>query len=330
MASYVVTGAAGFIGSQVALALLNQGGHTVLGVDNLSQAYDVRMKQHRLEALTSRENFKLLQADIAEKATIDQLFAQNLNPDAVINLAAIAGVRASTTDPWSYLNTNTFGTLNMLEYARHQKVPKFILASTSSLYGEDGTPPHNELAPTDHPPLAPYAASKKGAEAFAYSYHHLYKIDISVLRYFTVYGPAGRPDMSMFRFASGSARADPSPSPAMAPSRAALLMSMTLPAEPSWRSKKVGYEVFNLGGHEVISINDLVSMLEEMIGKPALRQYIPAHPADVYSNVADVSKARQMLGWQPQIGLEEGVRRLWIGTDPTAPGQKTSLLINLR
>lgn len=177
MASYVVTGAAGFIGSQVALALLNQG-HTVLGVDNLSQAYDVRMKQHRLEALTSRENFKLLQADIAEKATIDQLFAQNLNPDAVINLAAIAGVRASTTDPWSYLNTNTFGTLNMLEYARHQKVPKFILASTSSLYGEDGTPPHNELAPTDHP-LAPYAASKKGAEAFAYSYHHLYKIDIS-------------------------------------------------------------------------------------------------------------------------------------------------------
>lgn len=308
MASYVVTGAAGFIGSQVALALLNQG-HTVLGVDNLSQAYDVRMKQHRLEALTSRENFKLLQADIAEKATIDQLFAQNLNPAAVINLAAIAGVRASTTDPWSYLNTNTLGTLNMLEYARHQKVPKFILASTSSLYGEDGTPPHNELAPTDHP-LAPYAASKKGAEAFAYSYHHLYKIDISVLRYFTVYGPAGRPDMSMFRFCqwisegrSVTITGDGSQSRGF--TYVDDIASGTLLA-----LKKVGYEVFNLGGHEVISINDLVSMLEEMIGKPALRQYIPAHPADVYSNVADVSKARQMLGWQPQIGLEEGVRRL--------------------
>ena len=308
MASYVVTGAAGFIGSQVALALLDQG-HTVLGVDNLSHAYDVRMKQHRLEALTSRENFKLLQADIAEKATIDQLFAQNLNPDAVINLAAIAGVRASTTDPWSYLNTNTFGTLNMLEYARHQKVPKFILASTSSLYGEDGTPPHNELAPTDHP-LAPYAASKKGAEAFAYSYHHLYKIDISVLRYFTVYGPAGRPDMSMFRFCqwisegrSVTITGDGSQSRGF--TYVDDIASGTLLA-----LKKVGYEVFNLGGHEVISINDLVSMLEEMIGKPALRQYIPAHPADVYSNVADVRKARQMLGWQPQIGLEEGVRRL--------------------
>lgn len=308
MASYVVTGAAGFIGSQVALALLNQG-HTVLGVDNLSQAYDVRMKQHRLEALTSRENFKLLQADIAEKATIDQLFAQNLNPAAVINLAAIAGVRASTTDPWSYLNTNTLGTLNMLEYARHQKVPKFILASTSSLYGEDGTPPHNELAPTDHP-LAPYAASKKGAEAFAYSYHHLYKIDVSVLRYFTVYGPAGRPDMSMFRFCQWISEGRPVTITGDGSQSRGFTYVDDIASGTLLALKKVGYEVFNLGGHEVISINDLVSMLEEMIGKPALRQYIPAHPADVYSNVADVSKARQMLGWQPQIGLEEGVRRL--------------------
>ena len=308
MASYVVTGAAGFIGSQVALALLNQG-HTVLGVDNLSHAYDVRMKQHRLEALTSQESFKLLQADIAEKATIDQLFAQNLNPDAVINLAAIAGVRASTTDPWSYLNTNTLGTLNMLEYARHQKVPKFILASTSSLYGEDGTPPHNELAPTDHP-LAPYAASKKGAEAFAYSYHHLYKIDVSVLRYFTVYGPAGRPDMSMFRFCQWISEGRPVTITGDGSQSRGFTYVDDIASGTLLALKKVGYEVFNLGGHEVISINDLVSMLEEMIGKSALRQYIPAHPADVYSNVADVSKARQMLGWQPQIGLEEGVRRL--------------------
>lgn len=308
MASYLVTGAAGFIGSQVALALLNQG-HTVLGVDNLSHAYDVRMKQHRLEDLTSQESFKLLQADIAEKTTIDQLFAQNLNPDAVINLAAIAGVRASTTDPWSYLNTNTLGTLNMLEYARHQNVPKFILASTSSLYGEDGTPPHNELAPTDHP-LAPYAASKKGAEAFAYSYHHLYKIDVSVLRYFTVYGPAGRPDMSMFRFCQWISEGRPVTITGDGSQSRGFTYVDDIANGTLLALKKVGYEVFNLGGHEVISINDLVSMLEEMIGKSALRQYIPAHPADVYSNVADVSKARQMLGWQPQIGLEEGVRRL--------------------
>lgn len=308
MASYIVTGAAGFIGSQVALALLNQG-HTVLGVDNLSRAYDVRMKQHRLEALTSRESFKLLQADIAEKATIDQLFAQNLKPAAVINLAAIAGVRASTTDPWSYLNTNTLGTLNMLEYARHQNVPKFILASTSSLYGEDGTPPHSELAPTDHP-LAPYAASKKGAEAFAYSYHHLYKIDVSVLRYFTVYGPAGRPDMSMFRFCQWISEGRPVTITGDGSQSRGFTYVDDIASGTLLALKKIGYEVFNLGGHEVISINDLVSMLEVMLGKPALRQYVPAHPADVYSNVADVTKARQMLGWQPQIGLEEGVRRL--------------------
>ena len=207
MSVYVLTGAAGFIGSVVAAEMLRQG-HTVFGVDNLNHVYDVRGKEHRLQSLLLQENFHFIRDDITDRDFIARLSAQVPAADAVINLAAIAGVRASTTDPWSYLNTNTLGNLNMLEYARHQHVPKFILASTSSLYGNEGKPPHAETASTEHP-LAPYAASKKGAEAFAYSYHHLYGIDISVLRYFTVYGPAGRPDMVMFRFCQWIAEGKP-------------------------------------------------------------------------------------------------------------------------
>lgn len=308
MSQYVVTGAAGFIGSQVTAALL-QKGHQVLGIDNLSPAYDVRMKHHRLEALLPQPGFTLIQADIADTAVIDQLSDQAPQPAALINLAAMAGVRQSASDPWSYLSTNTLGTLNMLEYARRQAVPKFILASTSSLYGEDDSSAHSELDPTDRP-LAPYAASKKGAEAFAYSYHHLYQLDVSILRYFTVYGPAGRPDMSMFRFCQWIAEDRPVTITGDGEQSRGFTYVDDIAAGTLLALKNVGYEVFNLGGHEVISINGLVSMLEQILGKKAQRVYIPSHPADVYSNLADVTKARTGLGWEPRVGLREGVQNL--------------------
>lgn len=308
MSQYVVTGAAGFIGSQVTAALL-QKGHQVLGIDNLSPAYDVRMKYHRLEALLSQPGFTLIQTDIADTAVIDLLSDQALQPAALINLAAMAGVRQSASDPWSYLSTNTLGTLNMLEYARRQAVPKFILASTSSLYGEDDSSAHSELDPTDRP-LAPYAASKKGAEAFAYSYHHLYQLDVSILRYFTVYGPAGRPDMSMFRFCQWIAEDRPVTITGDGEQSRGFTYVDDIAAGTLLALKNVGYEVFNLGGHEVISINGLVEMLEQILGKKAQRVYIPSHPADVYSNLADVTKARTGLGWEPRVGLREGVQNL--------------------
>lgn len=308
MGIYIVTGAAGFIGSQVANALLAQG-HQVVGVDNLSAAYDVRMKQHRLQTLLPQPAFTFLKADITDLAIIDKLAQVVPQAQAVINLAAMAGVRQSTSDPWSYLYTNTLGTLNLLEYTRRQAVPKFILASTSSLYGADGTPPHSELAPTDHP-LAPYAASKKGAEAFAYSYHHLYGIDISVLRYFTVYGPAGRPDMSMFRFCQWISEGRPVTITGDGEQSRGFTYLDDIAEGTLLALKNVGYDVFNLGGHDVMSINQLVETFEELLGKKANRVYIPAHPADVYSNVADVNKARTLLGWEPRVGLQEGVRNL--------------------
>ena len=308
MSQYVVTGAAGFIGSQVTAALLKKG-HQVLGIDNLSPAYDVRMKHHRLEALLSQPGFSHIQADIADTAVIDLLSDQAPQPAALINLAAMAGVRQSASDPWSYLSTNTLGTLNMLEYARRQAVPKFILASTSSLYGEDDSSAHSELDPTDRP-LAPYAASKKGAEAFAYSYHHLYQLDVSILRYFTVYGPAGRPDMSMFRFCQWIAEDRPVTITGDGEQSRGFTYVDDIAAGTLLALKNVGYEVFNLGGHEVISINGLVEMLEQILGKKAQRVYIPSHPADVYSNLADVTKARTGLGWEPRVGLREGVQNL--------------------
>ena len=231
MSVYVLTGAAGFIGSVVAAEMLRQG-HTVFGVDNLNHVYDVRVKEHRLQSLLLQENFHFIRDDITDRDFIARLSAQVPAADAVINLAAIAGVRASTTDPWSYLNTNTLGNLNMLEYARHQHVPKFILASTSSLYGNEGKPPHAETASTEHP-LAPYAASKMGAEAFAYAYHHLYGIDISVLRYFTV--PPADPIWSCSASANGLLKENPSPSPATESSRAGSPMWTISPAARCWR-----------------------------------------------------------------------------------------------
>ena len=308
MSIYIVTGAAGFIGSKVAELLLAQG-HQVFGVDNLSAAYDVRMKEHRLQTLLSQPAFTFLKADITDKEIIDLLTQAVPDAQAVINLAAMAGVRQSMSDPWSYLYTNTLGTLNLLEYARRQAVPKFILASTSSLYGADGTPPHSELAPTDRP-LAPYAASKKGAEAFAYAYHHLYGIDISIVRYFTVYGPAGRPDMSMFRFCQWIAEGKPVQINGSGEQSRGFTYVDDIAAGTLLALKNVGYEIFNLGGHEVMSINEVIELIEKLLGKKADRHYAPAHPADVFSNVADVSKARAMLGWEPRVGLHEGVQNL--------------------
>lgn len=308
MSIYIVTGAAGFIGSKVAELLLAQG-HQVFGVDNLSSAYDVRMKEHRLQTLLSQPAFTFLKADITDKAIIDLLTQYVPDAQAVINLAAMAGVRQSMSDPWSYLYTNTLGTLNLLEYTRRQAVPKFILASTSSLYGANGTPPHSELAPTDRP-LAPYAASKKGAESFAYAYHHLYGIDISIVRYFTVYGPAGRPDMSMFRFCQWIAEGKPVQINGSGEQSRGFTYVDDIAAGTLLALKNVGYEIFNLGGHEVMSINEVIELIEKLLGKIADRHYAPAHPADVFSNVADVSKARTMLGWEPRVGLHEGVQNL--------------------
>jgi len=307
MGQYLITGVAGFIGARVAELLLEEG-HTVFGVDNMNNAYDIRMKEYRLGLLLTRSGFTFSRMDISEKA--DVLDLSHHGPfDAVINLAARAGVRASVLDPWVYVNTNTVGTLNLLELCRQNNIPKFILASTSSIYGGDAPLPTPESADSSHP-LQPYAASKKGAEAMAYAYHYLHGLDVTVFRYFTVYGPAGRPDMAMFRFAQWISEGRTLQLNGDGNQTRGFTYVDDIARGTILGLKPLGYEVINLGGHEVISINDLIEIFEKQIGKRADVQHHERHPADALANHADVTRAHQILHWEPQVSLDDGVAAL--------------------
>jgi nucleoside-diphosphate-sugar epimerase len=307
MSRYLVTGAAGFIASRVSGMLLELG-HSVVGVDNLNDAYDVRMKSYRLNQLKKHSNFLFIQLDISDKEPVLDL--KQYGPfDAVINLAARAGVRTSIENPWVYLETNSTGTLNLLELCRQEDIKKFILASTSSVYGEDAPLPTPETADSSLP-LQPYAASKLGAEVMAHSYHFLYGIDVTVVRYFTVYGPAGRPDMVMFRFAQWIMEGKPLKLNGDGTQTRGFTYVDDIARGTIQALKPVGYEIVNLGGHQSISINDLISIMEEYIDKKAVIEYQPFHKADMRANHADVSKAGSLLNWEPAISLEQGVHMM--------------------
>lgn len=306
MSNYLVTGAAGFIGSRTTQMLIEQG-HTVVGVDNINDAYDPRMKDYRLKKLQELKGFNFHKHDISDKSVID-LF-KNEKFDGVINLAARAGVRYSVENPWAFLESNVNGTLNMLEVCRQFGCKKFILASTSSIYGENPEYPTPETASSSEP-LQPYAASKKGAEAMAHSYHHLYDIDVTIVRYFTVYGPAGRPDLAIFRFVKWIIEGEPIRINGDGKQSRGFTYVDDIARGTIAALKPVGYEVINLGGHEVITINGLVELVEELTGKKANVQYGPPNLADMFMNQANVTKAREVLGWDPQVNLAEGIKNL--------------------
>src|SRR5512147_558287 len=287
MANYLVTGAAGFIGARTA-ELLMKDGHTVVGIDNMNDAYDPRMKEYRLRRLQALPGFTFHQLDISEKSIIAHFKDQKF--DGLINLAARAGVRYSVEDPWVFVESNVIGTLNMLEVCRQTGAGKFVIASTSSIYGEDPPYPTPESASSSEP-LQPYAASKKGAEAMCHAYHHLYGIDVSVVRYFTVYGPAGRPDLALFRFVQWISEGRPVRVNGDGEQSRGFTYIDDIARGTILALKPLGYEVINLGGHEVITINDLISLLEQTIGKRAHVEYGPPNLADMLSNWADVSKA---------------------------------------
>ncbi len=309
MALYLVTGAAGFIGYRVAELLLQQG-EKVIGLDNLNDAYDVRLKHWRLERLQGYSGFSFYKIDISDRCALQEAPFSRPSPkiEAVINLAARAGVRQSVQNPWVYIETNVTGTLNLLELCRHQGISKFVLASTSSIYGANPPLPTPEEASSDRP-LQAYAASKKGAEALTHAYHFLYGLDITILRYFTVYGPAGRPDMSMFRFIQWIQEGRPLRLYGDGEQLRGFTYLDDIAEGTLLGLRPLGYEIINLGGHEVVTINRLIRLIEELLGKKALIQQLPANPADMLANWADVSKARALLNWQPQIGLREGVAR---------------------
>jgi len=306
MSHYLVTGAAGFIGARTS-ELLIKDGHTVAGIDNMNDAYDPRMKEYRLRKLQAMPQFTFHKLDISKKSTIDHFKGDKF--DGVINLAARAGVRYSVEDPWAFVESNMIGTLNMLEICRQTGTKKFIVASTSSIYGEDPPYPTPESASSSEP-LQPYAASKKGAEAMCHAYHHLYGIDVSVVRYFTVYGPAGRPDLALFRFVQWITEGLPVRVNGDGEQSRGFTYIDDIARGTILALKPVGYDVINLGGHEVITINDLIRLIEDMVGKKAIIDYGPADPADMRSNWADVTKAGELLGWEPQFNMRTGVEKL--------------------
>jgi nucleoside-diphosphate-sugar epimerase len=307
VANYLLTGAAGFIASRVAEMLL-EAGHTVVGVDNLNDAYDVRLKEYRLKRLTGLPAFEFHRLDISKS---DQLSAFNPSVntfDAVINLAARAGVRQAVTDPWVYVDTNMTGTLNLLDLCKRTGIPKFILASTSSVYGSDAPLPTPENAPSDSP-LQPYAASKKGAEAMCHAYHHLYGLDVTVFRYFTVYGPAGRPDMSMFRFIHWISEGQALHLNGDGTQKRGFTYVDDIARGTILGLKALGFEVINLGGHECVQMLEMIRLLEEVIGREANIEHHPSNPADMFANWASVEKAGRLLGWEPQVSLRQGIER---------------------
>lgn len=308
--TYLVTGAAGFIGAKVAEQLLDEG-HKVVGVDNLNDAYDVRLKEWRLAQLQQKRKpgFRFVQLDIEDRKAVDGLFAQRPRFGALINLAARAGVRQSVANPWVYFQTNVVGTLNLLDACRRHGVHKFLLASTSSLYGSGNPRPFSEDADTSRP-LSPYAASKKAAEALCHSYHHLYGLDTIVVRYFTVYGPAGRPDMSLFRFVQWVFEERPVAIYGDGRQERDFTFVDDI-ARGSIAALKVdGYQVINLGGDRPVVLLDALAIVEELAGKRARVDHQPPAPADVRATWANIDRARQLLQWEPQTRLEEGLSRL--------------------
>jgi len=302
----LLTGAAGFIASRVAELLL-EGGADVCGVDNLCAAYDVRLKRYRLDRLQGRPGFDFHLADVADFATLSAAWEASAPFDAVIHLAARAGVRYSVENPWVYADTNLIGTLNVLELCRRHQVKKLVLASTSSLYGSGSSVPFVEDANTDKP-LSPYAASKKAAEALCWTYHHLHGLDVTILRYFTVYGPAGRPDMSPFRFiqwiteqrcvrlyGDGSQSRDFTYVDDIA--RGTIL-----------GLRPLGFEVINLGGDHPHDLLEVIGLIEREVGRTAQIERSPAHAADVDRTWANIEKAKLLLDWEPSVSLKDGIQ----------------------
>ena len=304
MSNYLVTGAAGFIGSRVTEMLIDQG-HTVTGVDNMNDAYDVRMKEYRLRKLQALSGFNFQKLDISDRADVEKLPAF----EAVINLAARAGVRDSIENPWAFIESNLTGTLNLLELARQRGIKKFIQASTAGIYGANPPLPTPENAESDHP-LQPYAASKKSAEVLCYSYYFMHSLDVTVLRFFTVYGPAGRPDMVMFRFTKWISEGQPVHLYGTGDQSRGFTFLDDIARGTILALRPMGFETINLGGHETITINQMISMLEELTGKKAQVMRHPAHRADILANWADISKAKRLLGWEPQMDLVEGMKHM--------------------
>jgi UDP-glucuronate 4-epimerase len=309
----LVTGAAGFIGSHTAVALL-QRGDRVVGLDNLNDYYDPARKRANLVEVGATsgagERFTFIQGDIRDRDLVRRLFADHAF-DAVAHLAAMAGVRASVEDPWLYCDVNLSGTLNLLDAAREHGKPNFVLASTSSAYGNTKQVPFTETDSADRP-LAPYPASKRSAELIGHSYHHMHELDFTALRFFTVYGPRGRPDMLAYKLLDAMRLGKPMPLyNGGQMHRDWTFVSDIVQGIVAAADRRFGYEVINLGRGEPVLLADFVRSLEALAGGVAPVTSEPMMKADVSYTYADITKARKLLGYEPKVSVDEGARRFY-------------------
>jgi len=305
MKKILVTGAAGFVGSKVAEMLLKNK-YQVIGVDNINNYYDIKLKLWRLDNLKKYSNFMFYKNDIEDFNALKSIF-QAHRPEAVINLAARAGVRYSLENPFIYLSTNASGCLNLLELCRQYKVPKFILVSTSSLYAGQKMPFKEDLPVNS--PISPYAASKKAAESMSYTYHFLYGLDVTIVRYFTVYGPAGRPDMSIFRFIKWIEERSPLEIFGDGTQKRDFTYIDDIARGTIKALKPLGYEIINLGNNHPRKLTEAIKLIEKYTGKRAQFKYKKLHKADMKATWADIDKAKKLLDWQPNVSLEKGIKR---------------------
>jgi len=315
--NFLVTGGAGFIGSHVCERLLNLG-HSVWALDDLNSFYDPEIKRRNLRAIQSLERpFEFVPGDVTQPAAVDALF-QRARFDQVIHLAARAGVRPSLEEPALYQRVNAEGTVNILEAARRHKVRKLTLASSSSVYGINSKVPFSERDPITTP-ISPYAASKLACEALGHVYHHVYGLDIVMLRFFTVYGPRQRPDLAIHKFARLIDAGKPIPVYGDgATARDYTYIDDILEGVIACTSREFGYEIFNLGESETVQLHRLVELLESALGKPAVIHRLAPQPGDVPLTCADITKARQCLGYQPRFKIVDGIQKFvnWFNHNP--------------
>jgi UDP-glucuronate 4-epimerase len=325
MARILVTGAAGFIGFHLAECLLERGDE-VVGFDNLNDYYDVGLKEARLARLARRPSFEFVKADLADQQAVADLFSR-YRPERVVNLAAQAGVRYSLTNPHAYANANLVGFLNMLEGCRHEEVEHLVFASSSSVYGANTRLPFSVEDNVDHP-VSLYAASKKANELMAHSYAHLYELPCTGLRFFTVYGPWGRPDMAYFKFTEAILQGRPIDLYNFGRHRrdftyvADIVEGITrvldrpARANPDWRgdapdpaSSTAPYRLYNIGNHQPVELLYLVELLEKALGREARKNFLAMQPGDVEDTVADVAALERDFDFAPATPIEEGVAR---------------------
>ena len=317
--NFLVTGGAGFIGSHVCERLLLEG-HAVSTFDDLNNFYSPAIKQRNLRSLQAlAKPFTFLHGDLTDRAAVDEALA-SAKFDQIIHLAARAGVRPSLEEPALYQRVNVEGTVNLLEAARHNGVKKITIASSSSVYGINAKVPFSEADPI-FSAISPYAASKLADEALGHVYHHIYGMDIVMLRFFTVYGPRQRPDLAIHKFAALISAGKPIPVFGDgSTARDYTYVTDTVDGILACTRKTFGFEIFNLGESQTVTLSRLIELLEKSLGRPAILNRQPAQPGDVPITFADISKARALLGYNPTIKIDEGIPRFveWFVKNKTA------------